>query len=71
MLQKRSKVRDISGKVFPIEATTLKDAFERAVKKAGLRRFPFPRFKAYLCDPPRPEWCRPICSKTVDGTPKH
>jgi integrase len=41
MLLKRSKIRDIAGRVFPIEATTLKDSFERAVKKAGLEDFHF------------------------------
>lgn len=36
ILLKRSKVRDISGIVFPVEMTALKDAFERTVKRAGL-----------------------------------
>jgi hypothetical protein len=31
-----SQVEHISGKVFPISAPAMKDAFERAVKKAGL-----------------------------------
>jgi site-specific recombinase XerD len=41
MLLKRSKVRDISGKVFPYEMTAVKDAFERAVKKAKLEDLHF------------------------------
>jgi integrase len=41
ILSRRSKIRHISGRVFPVEALTLKDAFERAVKKAGIRDLHF------------------------------
>lgn len=41
MLLQRSKLPHISGLVFPVVSTTLKDSFERAVKKAGLNDFRF------------------------------
>ncbi len=41
MLVRRSKVRHISGKVFPYEVTAVKDAFERAIKKSGMTNFRF------------------------------
>ncbi len=41
MLSRRSKVRDISGRVFPYEMNAVKDAFERAVEKAKLEDLHF------------------------------
>ncbi len=41
LLQRMSKVKHISGRVFPVEALALKDAFERAARKAGLKDFRF------------------------------
>ena len=36
MLRRMAKVQHISGRVFPVSVTAMKDAFERAVKKSGL-----------------------------------
>lgn len=36
MMRQRAKVQEIKGTVFPVKVTAMKDAFERAVKKAGL-----------------------------------
>jgi len=36
-----SKVKHISGRVFPVDVLALKDAFERAVRKAGIEDFRF------------------------------
>jgi integrase len=41
MLLRRSKVRDISGRLFPYEMNAVKDAFERAVEKAKLQDLHF------------------------------
>jgi integrase len=41
MLGRRSKVMDISGRVFPYEMNAVKDAFERAVEKAKLEDLHF------------------------------
>ncbi len=41
MLIDMSKTRHISGKLFPVTVSALKDAFERAVKNAGLEDFHF------------------------------
>jgi integrase len=41
MLQKRLKVVSISGKLFDVTVAALKDAFDRAVNKAGLEDLHF------------------------------
>jgi integrase len=41
MLLRRSKVTHISGKVFPVNRYTLKDAFKRTVEKAGIEDLHF------------------------------
>jgi integrase len=41
MLSRRSRVRDISGRIFPHEMTAVKDAFERAVEKSKLEDLHF------------------------------
>lgn len=38
---KEQKVRDISGRVFPVSESSLRDAFLRAVKTAGIEDFRF------------------------------
>jgi len=38
---KSMKVRDITGRVFPVTEAALKDGFERAVIKAGIQDFHF------------------------------
>jgi len=41
MLQRRVKIRHISGKVFSINRTNLKDAFRDALQKAGIEDLHF------------------------------
>jgi integrase len=40
-LLKSINIRDISGRVFPLNVYALKDGFDRAVKKAGIKDFHF------------------------------
>ena len=41
MLQRLSRVPHISGLIFPYKMTAVKDAFERAVRKSGIKDFRF------------------------------
>ncbi|HXX53063.1 MAG TPA: site-specific integrase [Thermodesulfovibrionales bacterium] len=41
MLLRRSKVMHISGRVFPISASSARHAFDEAVKRAGIKNFHF------------------------------
>lgn len=41
MLLRRAKVRHISGRVFPVNASEVRYAFDKAVRKAGIKDFRF------------------------------
>lgn len=62
------KVRDISGRVFPISDRSLREAFKTALEKAGIKDFRIHDLKAYLCNKACSERCRPLQSQRTVRT---